>query len=339
MQKKRLTLKDLAHRLGVHSSTVSRVMNPGTRHLISEEVVQRVLKAAAELDFRPNRMASSLRTRRSHAIGVVLPDITNPVFPPILLGIEKVLSDAGYVALVANAGPDRAQHVVDQMLAHQVDGLILATVTRNDPTLAHCLEHGIAVVTVLRSEEHGKVPGVVCDDHLGMRLTVDHLVGLGHRHIAHIAGPLSISTGRLRKQGFVAAMKLHGLQACMVQADAHTRESGREACTEILRKFPAVTAIAAGNDLIALGCYDALKAAGRRCPEDVSVVGHNDMPLTDMLAPPLTTIRIPHHEMGAQTARLLLEYIRGEQNDPVRVVLKPELVVRGSTAPPRKTSG
>lgn len=337
-QRKRLTLKDLAHRLGVHSSTVSRVMNPGTRHLISEEVVLRVLKVAAELDFRPNRMASSLRTRRSHAIGVVLPDITNPVFPPILLGIEKVLSDAGYVALVANAGSDRAHQrfVVDQMLAHQVDGLILATVTRRDPVLAHCLEDGIAVVTVLRSEEQGKVPGVVCDDRLGMRLTVDHLVGLGHRHIAHIAGPQTISTGRLRKQGFVAAMKVRGLEACMVQADAHTRESGRAACVEILQQFPAVTAIAAGNDLIALGCYDALRAAKRRCPEDISVVGHNDMPLVDMLAPPLTTIRIPHHEMGAQTARLLLEYIRGEQNGNIRVVLPPELVVRGSTAPPRK---
>ncbi len=336
-QKKRLTLKDLARRLDVHSSTVSRVMNAATRHLISEEVVQRVLKAAAELGFRPNRMASSLRTRRSHAIGVVLPDITNPVFPPILLGIEKVLSDAGYVALVANAGPDRAQHVVDQMLAHQVDGVVLATVTRRDPVLAYCLDAGIAVATVLRSE--APAPGVICDDRLGMRLTVDHLFALGHRHIAHIAGPLSISTGRLRKQGFVAAMKVHGLKALLVQADAHTRESGRQACAEILKRFPQVTAIAAGNDLIALGCYDALREAGRRCPEDVSVVGHNDMPLTDMLAPPLTTIRIPHHEMGEQTARLLLEYIRGEQREHVRVVLKPELVVRGSTAPPRQTSG
>jgi LacI family transcriptional regulator len=340
-QKKRLTLEDLARQLGVHSSTVSRVMNPETRHLISDQVAQRVLEAAAGQDFQPNRIASSLRTRRSHTIGVVLPDITNPLFPPILLGIDKVLSESGYVALVANAGSDRAHQrfVVDQMLARQVDGLILATVTRSDPVLAHCLKDGIAVVTVNRSDAQGKVPDVVCDDLIGMRLTVDHLVGLGHRHIAHIAGPQKISTGRLRKQGFVAAMKVHELEALMVQADAHTRESGRQACAEILRKFPAVTAIAAGNDLIALGCYDALREARKRCPEDVSVVGHNDMPLTDMLAPPLTTIRIPHHEMGAQTARLLLEYIRGEQSEHIRVVLKPELVVRGSTASPRKTSG
>lgn len=340
-QKKRLTLEDLARQLGVHSSTVSRVMNPETRHLISEEVAQRVLEAAAGLDFRPNRIASSLRTRRSHTIGVVLPDITNPLFPPILLGIEKVLSESGYVALVANAGSDRAHQrfVVDQMLARQVDGLILATVTRRDPVLAHCLEDGVAVVAVNRSEAQGKVPDVVCDDRIGMRMTVDHLVGLGHRHIAHIAGPQTLSTGRLRKQGFVAAMKVHGLEACMVQAAGYTREDGRAACEAILQKFPAVTAIATGNDLIALGCYDTLRAAKRRCPEDISLVGHNDMPLADMLAPPLTTIRIPHHEMGAQAARLLLDHIRGGQSGAIHVVLKPELVVRGSTAPPRKDAG
>jgi LacI family transcriptional regulator len=316
-------------------------MNPETRHLISEEVAHRVLKAAEGLDFQPNRIASSLRTRRSHTIGVVLPDITNPLFPPILLGVEKVLSENGYVALVANAGSDRAHQrfVVDQMLARQVDGLILATVTRSDPVLAHCLKDGIAVVTVNRSEAQGRAPDVVCDDRVGMRLTVDHLVGLGHRHIAHIAGPQTLSTGRLRKQGFIAAMKAHGLEAYMVQAEGYTRECGRAACEAILQQFPAVTAIATGNDLTALGCYDALRAAHRRCPEDISLVGHNDMPLADMLAPPLTTIRIPHHEMGAQAARLLLDHISGKQHGAIHIVLPPELVVRGSTAPPRKDAG
>lgn len=336
-QRKRLTLQDLARHVGVHYSTVSRVMNPQTRHLISDEVAQRVLAAAAGLGFRPNRIASSLRTRRSHTVGVVLPDITNPLFPPILMGIEQVLLASGYVALVANAGSDR-QHqrfVVDQMLARQVDGLILATLTWRDPILAHCLEDGIAVVAVNRSGAQGTVPDVVCDDRIGMRLTVGHLAELGHRHIAHIAGPQSLSTGRLRKQGFVAAMKAHGLAPCLVSVDAYVREAGRAACAAILQQFPAVTAIAAGNDLIALGCYDALRAAGRRCPEDMSLVGHNDMPLADMLAPPLTTVRIPHHEMGAQAARLLLDHIRGAAHDTPHIVLPPLLIVRGSTAAPR----
>jgi len=339
-QKKRLTLADLARQLGVHSSTVSRVMNPETRHLISGEVAQRVLEAAAGLDFQPNRIASSLRTRRSHTIGVVLPDITNPLFPPILLGIEKVLSESGYAALVANAGSDRAHQrfVVDQMLAHQVDGLILATVTRHDPVLAHCLQGGIPVVMVNRSEAQGRAPDVVCDDRFGMRLTVNHLAALGHRHIAHITGPQTLSTGLLRKRGFVAAMKAHRLAASMVQASGYSREGGRLACAEILQRFPNVTAIATGNDMIALGCYDALRAALLRCPEDISLVGHNDMPLADMLAPPLTTIRIPHHEMGAQAARLLLDLIRERGNGDIHIVLPPELVVRESTAPPRKAA-
>jgi len=339
-QRKRSTLKDLAHRLGVHYSTVSRVINPATRHLISADVARRVLDAVAEHGYRPNRMASSLRTRRSHTIGVVLPDISNPVFPPIVLGIEKVLAENGYVALVANAGSDRAQQrfVVDQMLARQVEGLILATVTRHDPVLAHCLEDGIAVITVNRSEEKDAVPCVVSDDRLGMRLTVNHLVGLGHRHIAHIAGPQTLSTGYLRRQGFVAAMKAHGLEPRVVRADAFTRERGRAACAAILDEFPGITAIAAGNDLMALGCYDALRAAGRRCPEDMSVVGHDDMPLADMLAPPLTTIRIALHEMGAQAAQLLLGHIHGARSGASRIVLPPELVVRGSTAAPGKAA-
>lgn len=339
-QRKRLTLANLASQLNVHSSTISRAMNPKTRHLISDEVVERILKAAAGLDFQPNRIASSLRTRRSHTIGVVLPDITNPLFPPILLGIEKVLTDNGYVALVANAGSDSVHQrfVVDQMLARQVDGLILATVTRGDPVLALCLSDGIPVVAVNRTEAQGKVPDVVCDDTIGMRLAVDHLIGLGHRHIAHITGPQKLSTGRLRKQGFIAAMKHHGLKTYMVQADGYTREGGQSACAAILQQFPEVTAIAAGNDLIALGCYDVLRAAKRVCPEDVSLVGYNDMPLADMLAPALTTIRVPRHEMGANAARLLLDQIHGVKNGTIHIVLAPELVVRGSTAPPRQVA-
>jgi LacI family transcriptional regulator len=339
-QRKRFTLKDLAQKLGVHFSTVSRVINPETRHMISADVARRVLEAAAEHGYRPNRMASSLRTRRSHTLGVVLPDISNPVYPPIVLGIEKVLAANGYVALIANAGADRAQQrfVVDQMLARQVEGLILATVTRRDPVLAHCVEDGIAVITVNRSADKGAVPGVVSDDRRGMRLTVDHLAGLGHRQIVHIAGPQTLSTGYLRKQGFVAAMKAHGMAAHVVAAEAFTREAGRAACAAILDQFPKTSAIAAGNDLIALGCYDALRAAGRRCPEDVSIAGYDDMPLADMLAPPLTTIRIALNEMGVQAAQLILDHIHGALSGPGRIVLPPELVVRGSTAAPRTSA-
>eukprot|EP01032_Pedospumella_encystans_P019776 gene19776-22482_t len=167
-----MTLKGLAEILGVHTSTVGRVMDPETRHMVGEEVAQRVLKEAARHGYRPNKMAAALRTRRSNIVGVMLPDITNPVFPPIVLGIEDELRKHGYVALVTNAGedPEQQRFVVDQLLARQVDALILATATRDDPVIGHCLEAGVALVTVNRSEDRGRVSSVVNDEYAGMRL-------------------------------------------------------------------------------------------------------------------------------------------------------------------------
>jgi LacI family transcriptional regulator len=285
-------------------------------------------------------MAAALRTRRSNIVGVMLPDITNPVFPPIVLGIEDELRKHGYVALVTNAGEDAEQQrfVVDQLLARQVDALILATATRDDPVIAHCLEAGVALVTVNRSEDRGRVSSVVNDEYAGMRQAVEHLLALGHKHMVHLVGPQQLSTGHLRKEGYELALAAHGVpreSMWMVDCCAYTRDAGRTGCLEALARYPQATAILAGNDLLALGCYDGLRELGLRCPEDVSVVGHNDMPFVDMVNPPLTTIRIGHHAMGVQAAQLILRRLRGEGDGEMEIRLKPELVVRGSTAIPR----
>lgn len=339
-ERKRVTIKDLAAEVDVHYSTVSRVMNPATRHLVAEEVATRILKLAELRGFRPNRIAAGLRTQRSGLIGVILPDIANPVFPPILAGIEAVLAKQGYVPIVVNAGGDRTRQrfVIDQMLARQVEGLILATAERDDPLLDYCLKVGIPVVMVNRGEHTGRASCVVSDSLLAMQLTVDHLVSLGHRCIGHIAGPASTSTGYLRKEGFLQAVKQHRLKRSefvVVEADGYGRDAGRKACAELFDALPCLTAIAAGNDLVAMGCYDYLREQGVRCPEDVSVVGHNDMPFVDALTPPLTTVRIPVHDMGEQAAELLLRQIDKPHTATVVVELRPELIVRGSTAAPR----
>ncbi len=161
-QRKRITLKDLAAKADVHYSTVSRVMNAATRHLVADEVAERILHMADELGFRPNRIAAGLRTKRSGLIGVVLPDISNPVFPPILAGLEGVLASQGYVPIVVNVGADktRQRFVIDQMLGRQVDGLILATVEREDAVLDYCVKQNIPVVMVNRGEDLGRVPCV-----------------------------------------------------------------------------------------------------------------------------------------------------------------------------------
>jgi LacI family transcriptional regulator len=340
--KKRITLKELAESMGVHSSTVSRVMNPATRHLIGDEVVERVLKAARQLNYSPNRTAATLRTKRSDIVGVVLPDISNPVFPPILRGIEDELAKKGLIPLIANAEGDkvRQQFVIDQMVGRHVDGLILATTGRKDPVLEHCLKEGIPVVVVNRSDDSGRVSCVVSDNLSAMQLALTHLIGLGHRRIGHLAGPSELSTGFQRREGFLATLREAGLdekQCPVVQSTAYSRPAGEAACRELLAKRPRVTAIVAANDLVALGCYDALREAGLRCPDDISIVGHNDMLLMDSVAPPMTTIHVPLYEMGVRVAALVMETIEGKIARPINVVMRPELVVRASTAGPHRT--
>ena len=161
-----MTVEDVARRAGVHPSTVSRALNPATRHRITEEVVARVVAIAAELGYVPNGSAAALRTRRSKMIGVVLPDITNPVFPPILVGIEAALDEEQYVAVVANAGgtPEHARLVVERLLARQVDGLVLATASRSDGVIELCLSRHVPVVLVNRSDGGHRVSSVVSDE-------------------------------------------------------------------------------------------------------------------------------------------------------------------------------
>ncbi|MEH2548947.1 LacI family transcriptional regulator [Bradyrhizobium sp. AZCC 2262] len=328
------SIKEIAEEIGVHPSTVSRALDPRKRHLVGDEVAQRIISRSQSLGYRPNHLAAGLRRGRTQLIGILLPDITNPVFAPILAGIAEVLSKEGLAPIVADAGNDASQQIafVDRLLNQRVDGLILATVSRDDALVGHCLERGLPVVLVNRSEASDRVPSVVSDDAKGMALAVDHLVSNGHRAIAHIAGPLDTSTGLLRRDGFVQAMAQHGLTGAIEQAALYSREAG-EAAAHALLGSHHVSAIVAANDLLALGVLIALRQLGQNCPEGISVIGHNDMPLMDVVSPPLTTIRIEHRDMGRNAARLLLDALEQRDTTPRHIVLPPKLVVRGSTAP------
>ncbi len=335
----RPTIKDVAEKCGVHPSTVSRALSPVMSHLVAPEVAERIRTAAATLGYQPNVTAAGLRTGRSGLIGVLAPDISDPGFPPILSGVTETLNAAGYATIVADVGPDpsRERELVDKLIARGVDGLVLATVVLNDPVVGHCLAASIPVVLVNRSDSGRRLPAVVTDDEAGMRLAVDHLVALGHRRIGHIAGPQDVSTGALRRAGFRAAAARAGLPAQNIlieTARAYTRDEGRLAALRLLDRKQAATAIVAANDLLALGIYDALGERGLKCPADLSVVGHNDMPYVDMLSPPLTTVRIAQRQMGEAVARLLLARIADPSTRRERIVLEPILIVRGSTASP-----
>jgi LacI family transcriptional regulator len=346
-----VTLRDVALRAGVHPATASRALNPETRILVSEQTARRVLDAAEALGYSPNPVARSLRTRRSHTVGVLIPDLNNPLFPPMVRGLEDRLAAAGYVALIGNTDSDdkRERMVFDQMRARHVDGLVLATARLRHPLLAEASRAEIPVVLINRLAQDYSFPSVTVDNERGVRMAVSHLAGLGHRRIAHIAGPQEMSTGLSRYRGFVTAMESSGLQVdsdLVVFAKAFTVEEGLR-CSRLLLENAGgqpgragragradCTAIAAANDMLAVGCYAALDECGLSCPEDMSVVGFNDMPFIDRLRPPMTTIRFPHYQVGTEAAQLLLERI-AEHSAPVKILyLAPELVIRGSTARP-----
>jgi LacI family transcriptional regulator len=327
------TIRQIADALGVHPSTVSRALDPKKRHLVAEGVAKRITAQAEALGYQPNRLAANLRLGRSDLIGVLLPDIANPVFAPILGGITETLSAEGYVPIVADAGTAPLEQIslVERLLNQRVDGLILATVSRNDELVGFCIQRGLPVILVNRSEERDRVSSVVSDDDLGMSLAVEHLIGLGHRHIAHIAGPLSLSTGALRRDGFERAMSRHGLRGVASEAASYTREAGAKAAERLFAAGKEITGIVAANDLLALGILDTLKERGMNCPKDISIVGHNDMPLMDLVSPPLTTVRIEHREMGRIAAKMLVDTIKSDSTEAQHVVLPPKFITRSST--------
>jgi LacI family transcriptional regulator len=329
------TLRDVARRVGIHPATVSRALNESTRHLVSDATALRVNEVAREMGYRPNAIARSLKTSRSMTIGVILPDLTNPLFPPMVRGIEEALAPAGFTALLANTDndPARARAVVQTLRLRQVDGWISAV-----PTLTEQLfEEPDPPLVLLNRQDEAGTPAVVGDDRSGIEQSLAHLVELGHRHIAYVAGPQTISTGVNRYNAYLDALAAHRLEAdeAIVRfAGSFTERAGSLALAELFDTRAQFSAVLAGNDLLALGCYELLAQRGLRAPDDLSVVGFNDMHFADRFDPPLTTVRIPHHEMGRRAAELLLAQIGGEDQAEGPVVLPAKLIVRASTRAP-----
>jgi len=333
-----VTLRDVARHAGVHPATASRALNNATRSLVNEATAQRVLQVAEELGYRPNPIARGLKTNRSTTVGVLLPDLTNPLFPPIVRGIEDRLAEDGYTAVLANTDNDPTKERLhfEIMRSRQVEGFILATAERDDPLIDDLMSSDAPMVMVNRTVENERAHAVVADDRLGSRLAVDHLVALGHTQIAHIMGPERLSTARNRLEGFLAGMRQHVVDAdddLIEIAGAFTEVEGARAFRRLLDRKAKFTAVYAANDLLALGCFDIMEEKGIGCPDEVSVVGYNDIPFMDKLRPALTTIRVHQYEIGVHAANLLLARLENPHAPPQTLMLKPELIVRDSTAP------
>ncbi len=334
----RTTLKDVAREAGVHVSTASRALNPATASVVNQETVERVTAAARSLGYRPHLLARGLRTSRTMAIGMVVPDVENPLFGPIIAGVESVLIDDGYSVVIGNAdrGRTHADTVISGLLDRHVDGVILATAANDSAANIRELTRGAELVLVNRAVEDESIPAIVVDDHVGIGLAVRHLVGLGHRRIGHVAGPSWVSTGLGRRQSFLAWLSMEGIEAdpdLIEEADWYQVQPGELAATALLERRPDLTAIVAANDLLAVGCYRAVRARGLDVPGDVSVTGYNDIPLVDMLQPAMTTVRVPYRQMGMVAASTMLSLLGGE-SDVASMSLAPALAQRASTAPP-----
>jgi LacI family transcriptional regulator len=255
-------------------------------------------------------------------------------------GIEDVLGPFGYNAWIVNTDndPDRERTQIESLRSRQVEGLVVATARLEHPLLVKLHEQGMPMVLVNRRVENVEIPSITADDSSGIAMAVKHLVDLGHRRIAHLAGPSTTSTGVVRSRAFRHAIRDHGLEddpSLVVDCEYWTEAEGARALRTLLERGTQFTAVVAGNDLLALGCYDVFAERDLSCPGDVSVVGFNDMPFLDKLRPPLTTVSVPHYDIGAEAARMLIETIDQPDRHTRSVLLPVSLVVRQSTDHPR----
>lgn len=330
----RLTLRDIARQTGVSYQTVSRVIN--NHPYVSEDTRQRVQEAIAEMGYRPNKAARSLAGRRSFTLALVA--VQMEYFGPLqtLVYIERAARGAGYDLIFTHAADMTRAHLaaaLDSLLHWQVDGIVLLKPVEGigyEEALALC--HGVPLVQV-GGETDPAIPSVRVDQAHGMRLATEHLIGLGHREIGFLAGPPAWFDAAERQASWAAALAAAGLSAQRLAHGDWSAESGYAAARRLLAEAGELTALVTANDQMALGALTALREAGRRVPEDVSLVGYDDLPESRWFAPPLTTIRQDFETLGRLGVAYLLERLNDPDTPHEQRLIPPQLVVRASTAP------
>src|SRR6185436_16080169 len=330
------TMKRIAGELGVSITTVSKVLN--NREDIGHATRQRVLAKVAELGYQPNAVARSLTLRRTHTLGVVIPDLMHSFFVEIVAGLETVASAQGYGLLLCSSNEDPAKEraEIDMLRQRQVDGIILASVNASGNTdlLQRLGPLGIGLVMIDRDDHPAvKCDRVVTDDVAVGRLAASHLVEQGRQAIAHIMGPPIVHAKR-RADGYKAALKQLGARtrAEWIVRGGFMEADGYRAMTKLLALKPRIDAVFAANDPSAIGAMKAIWDAGLRVPDDIAIVGAGDIALGDLLRVPLTTVSWSRDEQGKQAAKLLLDRLGPEPSDRFRsVVIPPHLIARRSS--------
>ncbi|MEZ4865172.1 MAG: LacI family DNA-binding transcriptional regulator [Caldilineaceae bacterium] len=327
-----VTLEQVARAAGVSMATASRVLS-NSSHPIRAETRQRVLQLAEAMEYRPNLLARSMRTERTNTIGIIADDLLSPFTPPIIRGIQDYLKTIDYLGLIVNSDwdPTLEQEAISTLLSRAVEGIIFVESGHLAPT-QELIDSQKPYMFVHRLFGASVQNSVAPDDYGGAQLVMEHLLALGHRRIAHIAGPQNWHSAQQRLQSYVASLHRHGLPvepAYIVVSDWEF-EGGMAAMTQLLTHQPWPSALFVANDMMALGALEALRRAGLQVPNDMALASYDNRELSRALSPKLTTVSLPAYRMGRKAAELLWQKIQGEQADLDEVKICGWLYIRES---------
>ena len=330
-------MKRIAGELGVSITTVSKVLNNSAD--ISEATRSRVLAKVEELGYQRNAVARSLTLRRTHTLGIVIPDLMHSFFVEIIAGIEPVASARGYGLLLCSSGEDprKERAELEMLRGRQVDGVVLASAhgVGNSELLQQLVKHGTTLVMIDRDDHSAvKCHRVLTDDKRVGELATGHLLDLGRRAIAHIAGP-PIAHARRRERGWRDALTARKIEprGDWLAPGGFMESDGHRAMKRLLAVKPRIDAVFAANDPSAIGAMKAIWEAGLRVPQDIAVVGVGDIALGDLLRVPLTTVGWSRQEQGRFAAELMLDGLDLDEDPPQRIIIPPRLIVRESSGP------
>lgn len=329
-----ITSHDVARFAGVSQATVSRALRRDPR--VSATTQERVRDAADALSYVPSEAGRSLSTHTTRRIGVLVSDLANPFYPYLVGPLHDELEQRGYRMMLLTERSDAAL-ATEQLLDHSIDGAVLTTATSGSGLPEALRRKQVPFVFLNRVDGRESADAAVVDNERGGRIAADELAALGHRKIALLGGSSDTSSGRDREQGFVAGLADADivLPATRIRRGPYDFDTGYQGLTELLDADPDLTAVFCGNDVVAIGAYNAALREGLRIPDDLTLVGFDDLPMAEWEAFSLTTIRYDLPEMARTAARLLVEHFSGEATDSARqVAFVPELVRRGTHAPP-----
>ena len=335
MSRQVITINNVAKQVGVSIKTVSRVINDSPE--VADETRKRILEVIKALNYRPNGLARGLVTKRTKALGVVVSDITNPYIPELVRGIADFASERGYNIVLSNTDGIREKEIeyVDVLLERRVDGLIFTSVRLESQEVINLQNEGFPLVLVNRQIYGTKTNYVIVNSKIGARLAVEHLIELGHKRVGHIAGPIDISAGVERLETYKKTLKVHDIRVDeeLIRIGNLQQDGGFNICKELLGIKEPPSAIFCANDFMALGALEYISSIGLKVPDDVSIIGFDDIKFASLPGIELTTIKVPKYEMGYLSAKMLIDEIEGKRKSIKQVVLKPELVIRKTTKP------